>query len=93
MCEMHHLYDCEICGHVHEWEFNGECRADRRAWCMMMLRPDGTEHDVSYWTSMTINAHASLRISHRRRCNDSTDMDRTPLLTALCARRRGYPQA
>ena len=27
MCEMHHLYDCEICGHVHEWEFNGECRA------------------------------------------------------------------
>lgn len=26
MCEMYHLYDCEICGGVHEWEFNGECR-------------------------------------------------------------------
>lgn len=22
------FYDCEICGHIHPWEFNGDCRDD-----------------------------------------------------------------
>ncbi len=26
--EIHHLYDCEICGALHRWEFSGDCRQD-----------------------------------------------------------------
>jgi hypothetical protein len=26
--EIHHLYECEICGGLHRWEFSGDCRDD-----------------------------------------------------------------
>lgn len=26
--EIHHLFNCEICGGLHRWEFFGDCRTD-----------------------------------------------------------------
>lgn len=28
MTQRPRYYECGICGHIHPWEFNGDCRAD-----------------------------------------------------------------